>query len=178
MLKKLAITLVVIIAIPLIIAIFVQKSYDVEREIVINQPKGEIFNYLKYLKNQDEFSKWAKTDPDMTKTFRGVDGSVGFVSAWASENDEVGVGEQEIIAIKEGERIDFELRFFKPFEATEPAYMTTQSISANQTKVTWGFSGHMDYPFNLMFLFIDFEQMIGDDLQTGLNNLKVIQEQK
>jgi len=30
---------------------------------------------------------------------------------------------------------------------------------------------------NLMFLFIDFEKTIGDDLQTGLDKLKVLQEQ-
>jgi hypothetical protein len=54
--------------------------------------------------------------------------------------------------------------------------MITESIDNNTTKVKWGFSGHMDYPMNLMFLFMDFEQIIGDDLQTGLDNLKVIQE--
>ncbi len=35
----------------------------------------------------------------------------------------------------------------------------------------------MDYPMNLMFLFMDFEKIIGGNLQTGLDNLKVIQEQ-
>jgi len=176
MLKKISIALFLILASPFIIAIFVHKSYDVEREVVINQPKDKVFQYVKYLKNQNEFSKWANIDPNMTKTYQGIDGTVGFVSAWDSTNEEVGTGEQEIKAIDEGKRIDFELRFIKPFEATEPAYMITESIDNNTTKVKWGFSGHMDYPMNLMFLFMDFEQIIGDDLQTGLNNLKVIQE--
>jgi hypothetical protein len=56
--------------------------------------------------------------------------------------------------------------------------MTTESLSANQTLVKWGFTGKMNYPMNLMFLFMDFEKMIGDDLQTGLGNLKVILEKK
>ena len=111
-------------------------------------------------------------DPTMKKTYRGTDGTVGFVSAWESKVDSVGVGEQEIKKIKEGERIDFERRFIKPFEATEPAFMTTEPVSENQTKVIWGFSGHMNYPMNIMMLFMDFEKMIGDDLQTGLSNLK------
>jgi len=176
MLKKLGIIVLVIIAIPFIIALFVEKSYDVEREVIINKPKNEVFNYIKYLKNQNFYSKWAQMDPDMIKTYRGTDGEVGFVSAWNSQNEDVGKGEQEIIAIKEGYRIDFELRFLEPFESTEPAFMVTESIDKNTTKVVWGFSGHMDYPMNLMLLMIDFEQVIGDDLQTGLNNLKVIQE--
>lgn len=176
MFKKILIVLATIIATPLVIALFVEKSYHVEREIVINKSKNEVFAYIKLLKNQNDFSKWAQMDPNMTKSYRGTDGQVGFVSKWESTNEEVGTGEQEIIAIKEGERIDFELRFIKPFEAIEPAYMITESIAAGQTKVKWGFSGHMDYPMNLMFLFIDFKKIIGDDLQTGLDNLKVIQE--
>lgn len=176
MLKKLLIVIATIIAIPLIMAIFVQDSYEVEREIIINQPKVVVFDYVKLLKNQDNYSKWAQMDPEMTKSYRGIDGEVGFVSAWDSQNPDVGKGEQEIMAIIDGERINFELRFLKPFEASEPAFMSTESVTDNQTKVIWGFSGHMDYPMNIMFLLMDFEQIIGDDLQTGLNNLKVILE--
>ncbi|WP_445946542.1 SRPBCC family protein [Shewanella sp.] len=86
----------------------------------------------------------------MNKTYRGVDGEVGFVSAWASENPDVGVGEQEIIKITPNERVDFELRFLSPFEAVEPAYMTTKPLSDTSTQAEWGFSGHMDYPMNLI----------------------------
>lgn len=174
--KKILIGLAILIAIPLITALFVKKEYAVEREIIINKPIAEVFDYIKYLKNQNNYSKWATMDPDMKKTYRGTDASVGFVSAWESENEEVGVGEQEIKKIIEGERIDYELRFFEPFEATEAAYMITEMLNENQTKVTWGFNGHMDYPMNLMMLFMDFEEMIGDDLQTGLMQLKTVLE--
>lgn len=175
-LKKILIVIAIIIAIPLIIALFVEKDYAVEREITINKSKQEVFDYVKFLKNQDNFSKWSTMDPNMKKTYRGTDGTVGFVSAWESNDENVGVGEQEIKKIAEGERIDFELRFIKPFEATEPAFMSTETVSENQTKVKWGFSGHMNYPMNIMMLFMDFEKMIGDDLQTGLSNLKTVLE--
>lgn len=171
-LKKILIVVVIIIAIPLVIALFVQKDYAVEREISIEKSTSEVFNYVKYLKNQDNYSKWATMDPNMEKSYNGIDGTVGFISAWKSDNEDVGVGEQEIKKIIEGERIEFELRFKEPFESTSPAYMTTDYVSENQTKVKWGFSGHMNYPMNLMFLFMDFEKMIGEDLDTGLKNLK------
>ncbi len=74
--------------------------------------------------------------------------------------------------IDEGKRIDFELRFFSPFESTDPAFMSTEAVGANQTLVQWGFDGHLDYPMNLMFLFLDFETMIGNDLNQGLKQLK------
>lgn len=175
-LKKFLIGLAILIATALIVALFVKKDYAVEREITINKPKQEVFNYIKLLKNQDNYSKWVTMDPNMKKSYRGTDGTVGFVSGWESKIDSVGVGEQEIKKIIEGERVDFELHFIKPFEATEPAFMATEAVSENQTKVKWGFNGHMNYPMNLMMLFMDFEKMIGDDLQTGLNNLKTLLE--
>lgn len=177
-LKNILIVIVVIFAIPLIIALFAKKEYNAEREIIIDRPNQEVFDYVKYLKNQDNYSKWNNMDPDMKKSYSGEDGTVGFVSRWESDKKDVGVGEQEIKGIEEGKRIDFELRFIEPFQATEPAFITTKAVSDNQTMVVWGFNGKMDYPMNLMLLFMDMEEMIGNDLQEGLNNLKVILEDK
>ena len=176
-LKKILIAVVALIVLALVAALFVNKEYAVQREITINKPRSEVYNYLKLLRNQDEFSVWATRDPNMKKGFRGTDGSVGFVSYWDSESDDVGAGEQEIMGMTEGERIDYELRFFRPFEATDNAYLITETISENETKVKWGFDGKMEYPMNLMLLFMDMEEMLGGDLQTGLDRLKVNLEQ-
>jgi uncharacterized protein YndB with AHSA1/START domain len=165
-----------IIAALLIIGLFVKKEYQMERDVVINKPRQEVFDYLKYLKNQDNFSKWASMDPDMRTSYRGTDGKVGFVSAWESDDKNVGKGEQEITGIIDGERIDYELRFIEPFESTSQAYMITEDVSDFQTRVRWGFTGRMNYPMNLMLLFMDFEKMIGDDFDHGLENLKAILE--
>jgi hypothetical protein len=165
----------VIIAIILAIALVVKKDYKVERDIIINRNKTEVFNYIKSLKNQDNFSKWGSMDPAMKKEYRGMDGTVGFVSSWDG-NKKVGKGEQEIVKIAEGERVDYRLHFIKPFEGLADAYMTTAANSDSQTKVTWGMSSSMKYPMNIMLLFMNMERMIGDDFSTGLNNLKNILE--
>lgn len=112
----------------------------------------------------------------MKKTFTGVDGTVGAISAWESSDKNVGVGEQEIKKIIEGERIDFELRFKVPFESTDHAYFTTEAISLRETRVKWGFNGKMPYPMNLMLPFMGMEDVLGKDLLAGLNSLKVILE--
>ena len=161
----------IVLAIPLVVALFVKKTYSVEREIMIARPPHVVFNYLKYLKNQDKFSKWATMDSNMKKEYRGIDGTVGFVSAWESQNKNVGKGEQEIKKITDGKRIDFEIRFIKPFAAVANAYMTTDQMSRNETIVNWGFDSQMNYPMNLMLLF-NMKKKIGDDLTTGLMNLK------
>jgi uncharacterized protein YndB with AHSA1/START domain len=177
-LKTVGIVIVVIIAVPLIVALFTKKEYEVTKEVTIDQPKEQVFEYILLLKNQDDFSVWSKMDPDMKTDFRGEDGTVGFVSAWSSDDPDVGSGEQEITGIVPGQRVDYELRFFEPFESTSQAFMVTEALNRSSTRVHWGFTGRMNYPMNLMLLMMDFEGMIGEDLQTGLDNLKLILETK
>jgi hypothetical protein len=117
-------------------------------------------------------------DPNMKTVFTGTDGTEGFVSAWESENKNVGKGEQEIQKIVEGERLDYEIRFIKPFNSTNWAFITTTRINDNQTLTHWEFSAKMKYPMNLMLVFMNMEKMIGNDLEKGLQNLKVILENK
>jgi hypothetical protein len=165
-----------IIALFLVVALFVEKDYKVVRQVEINQSKAEVYEFTKYLKNQNLYSVWATADPNMKKDYRGTDGEVGFVSAWDSEMDDVGKGEQEIMKITDGERIDYELRFIEPFEAKDLAYMTFEATADSVTLVKWGFDGHMNYPMNMMLLFMDFDAMLGKDLEMGLQNLKVLLE--
>jgi hypothetical protein len=175
-LKKILLTLVIIIAIPLIIALFSKKDYAVERQIMINKPNTEVYNYIKYLKNQDNYSIWAKKDPAMKKDYKGEDGTVGFIASWKSDNKEVGTGEQEIVKLTDGDRIDTKLRFKVPFEAEDNAYMVTEKSGDNQTTVKWGFTGRMPYPMNLFMLVMDMDKEVGKDLETGLTNLKAVME--
>lgn len=176
--KKILIVVAVIIAIPLIAALFIDKDYAIERSITINKPKQDVFDYIKYIKNQDNYSKWNMLDPAMKKTYTGTDGTVGFISAWESTHENVGVGEQEILKISEGERIDMKLRFKVPFEAEDDAYMITTAVDSATTKVAWGFKGAFPYPMNIMKLFVDMETAIGGDLDTGLSNLKTLLEKQ
>lgn len=171
-LKIILIVLAILILVPLTAAIFVKKEYSVERSISINQPKQVVFDYVKYLKNQGKFSVWSKIDPNMKTEYRGTDGTVGFVSAWDSRVKEAGKGEQEIVNIKDGERIDYVLRFYEPMTSTDNAYLALKSKNESSTDVSWGFFGKMKYPMNLMLAFMDMDKMLGKDLEGGLNNLK------
>ena len=172
-LLKILAVVVSIIVILLITAIFVKKDYAVEREITVHRSSDEVFNYLKHVKNQDNYSKWAMADPTMKKDFKGTDGTVGFVYAWDG-NDEVGQGEQEIKNLEDGKRVNTELRFKRPFESIAQVHMITESVSANDTKIKWGMEGRNPYPMNLMNLFMD--GLLGKDLDKSLGKLKAILE--
>ncbi len=174
--KRFFLGVLILLVILLIIGLFIKKEFAVEREIVISKNKQEVFNYIKMVRNQGYYAKWNLIDPDMKKEYTGTDGTVGFISAWDSKNGQVGKGEQTITKIIEGERIESSVHFIRPFEAHNFAYMSTDSISPNQTRVKWGFSGKMAYPLNIIRLFIDMKKAISNDLDTGLKNLKTILE--
>ncbi len=169
--KYAAIAIGFFVAFILVAAFFTDTEYSVERSVIIDRPAPEVFDHIRYLRNQNEFSAWGTKDPNMQQEYRGTDGTVGAVSAWEG-NEDVGKGEQEIVRILENRRIDFELRFIEPFEVTADAYLITDSMSENDTRVTWGFNGQMPRPMNLMLLFMNMEEMIGSDLEEGLTRLK------
>jgi hypothetical protein len=166
-----------IIILMLIVALFSKKDYNVVREILVNRPAQQVFEYIKFLKNQDNYSVWNKMDPAMKKTYTGTDGGVGFMYAWDSTNKQAGKGEQSIKSVREGEKIEMDLHFIKPFEGRAVAYMTTLPVTAGQTKVRWGIDSRMNYPMNIMMLFMNMDKMLGKDLAAGLENLKAIMEQ-
>ena len=164
-----------VIALIIILAAIAPKTYDVSRSIEIARPKSEVFDYLKYLKNMDHWSPWAKKDPNMNKKFTGTDGEVGAISYW-NGNKDVGEGEQEIKKIMDGKRIESELRFFKPWKSTSDCYTNVEDGGEGMTKVTWGFSGKNKFPMSIMALFMSMDKMVGKDFEEGLASLKTILE--
>ena len=172
--KYILIILGILIALFLIVPLFLSNNYAVEKSITISRPKTQVFDYIKYLKNQNNYSKWGSMDTAMKKTFTGTDATPGFVAAWESDNKNVGKGAQEIKKINDT-RIDYELRFEKPMKDVADAYMSADSVAIDKTLVKWQISGYMKYPFNIMGLFMD--KIIGKDLEIGLQNLKKLQEQ-
>ena len=157
----------------LIIALFMKRQHYVKREIIINAPLQKVFDYLKLLKNQDEFNKHAMAGSDRKREFKGTDGTVGYIYAW-SGNKDAGEGEKEIKNIIEGKRIETEIRFVKPMTVTASIIMETESLSDDQTKVTWSNAGTLKYPINIMIPMM--EKHVVKDMDSSLSTLKNILE--
>jgi hypothetical protein len=162
-----------IIALLLIIGLFMKKEHSVKREIIINAPRQKVLDYAKLLKNEDEWNKNGKTDPNKKQEFRGKDGTVGFIIAF-SGNKNVGVGEKEIMNIIEEKRIEIEMRFVKPLTFTATLIMDTESLSNNQTKVKLSHTGTMKYPLSIMIPI--FEKMFAKQMDISSSNLKNVLE--
>jgi uncharacterized protein YndB with AHSA1/START domain len=163
-----------IIALLLIIALFMKKEHYVNREIIINAPRQKVFDFLKLLKNQDQFNKWATAGKENRKEeFKGTDGTVGFIYSWSGDKS-AGEGEKEILNIVEGKRIETEIRFVKPMRMSASVIMETTSLSDNQTKVNLINAGILKYPLNIMIPIA--EKNFAKDLDVSLSTLKSILE--
>ena len=165
-----------IIAFLLIIALFIKKQHYVNREIIINAPRQKVFDFLRLLKNQDQFNKWATADKKNRKEeFKGTDGTVGFIYAWSGDKS-AGQGEKEIKNIIEGKRIETEIRFVKPIRTSATVIMETESLSADETKVSMSNAGTLKYPLNIMIPMV--EKKFPKEMDISLSTLKTIFESK
>ncbi|HEU4790321.1 MAG TPA: SRPBCC family protein [Flavobacterium sp.] len=172
-LKFIGLGIVSLIVLLLIIALFIPNDYTVSVSTTINKPKQVVFDYIKLIKNQENYSIWVMQDPNVNMDYQGMDGTVGFKASWDSKDDNVGEGSQQITAVSE-DRIDVDLHFERPMKGEAKASNLLESISENETKVTSEFYGHSSYPMNLMNFMG--EKFITDAETKNLANLKKILE--
>ena len=169
-----------IVLLLLVIGMFSRKGYTISRSVTISRPVNEVFDYVKYLKNQDHFNKWVMMDRAMKKDFKGIDGTKGFIYGWDG-NKKAGAGEQEIMKIQDQKRIDMQIRFKRPFVAVADSYIQTgpadNTTGQNgSTMLQWSFTSTLKYPANIFLLFMNIDKTLGKDMDHSLTNLKTILE--
>lgn len=176
-LLKTFILIVSLVCVILLIALFLPKDYHVERSVHINRSQSELYNYLRYLKSQEDFSPWQELDPKMKREMEGYDGEVGAITKWDSKNENVGKGQMEITALQPDKKIEYMLRFFEPWEMEASSYFEIAPDSKDVgAQVTWGFDGQTPWPWNISLLFMDMDEELGKDLDKGLKKLKKQQQ--
>lgn len=161
-----------VIALLLILAALQSNWFAISRDITINRPVEQVFDYTRHIRNMEHYNKWVMTDTNQKTTLTGTDGQVGFVYAWDSENKNAGKGEQEIKQLIPNQKIQTEIRFEKPFKGVSEAILTTQPAGAGQTKVTYTFQGAKNFGMKIAHLLFGLEKILGKDLDTTMKNLK------
>jgi hypothetical protein len=74
-------------------------------------------------------------------------------------------------------RIEFNLRFVKPWESEAKAYFEiSKTEHSDGSIVEWGFDGDSPWPWNISLLFMDLDSELGKDLDKGLKKLRKLQE--
>jgi len=174
MLKKILIALAAIVAIFLIVVALQPADFRVERTATIAAPQADVFAQVNDFHKWDAWSPWAKLDPDAKVTFEGPQSGQGTVMAWAG-NDKVGEGKMTLIESKPNEALKIKVDFLKPFEGTANSNFTFKP-DGNQTPVTSSMEGHHNFIEKAFCLVTNGKEMIGDDLEKGLAQLKTVAE--
>ena len=171
---KIVVTLIILVFIS---ALFVSKEFNYEQSVRINAPIDSVWEYTNSLNSLELWSPWNGYDPVMEKSFSGVDGTVGAQVSWQSEHPSVGSGSQTIVKIVPPSLFETKIQFVLPY-ASEAIGKIKLHTEGTQTVVNWGFESEMPYPFNLMKVFMNMEDALGKDFQSGLNKLKSLCEEE
>jgi hypothetical protein len=170
MFKKIALVVVILLATPLVIAATKPDTFRVQRATSINAPPEKIFAHINDFHNWVAWSPYEHLDPTMKKTYSGPASGKGAVYEWDG-NDKAGAGRMEITDTSPPSKVTIKLDFIKPFEAHNLVEFTLVPLGGS-TDVTWDMHGSSPYLFKLMCLFMNMDEMIGKDFETGLANLK------
>ena len=171
-LKIILITIVVLAAVFFIGALFIPKTYHVERSVTINSPREKVWSNVSSLHGLHSWSPWIEADPNVKITYEGQDGTVGAAYHWVGNSD-VGEGIQTISKIEPQNTFGTHIHFIEPMDGESDANINLANEGTG-TKVTWSLDGKDPYPMNVMVLFMD--KFIGDQYSKGLNKLKTLCE--
>ena len=177
-LKTIGITILVILALLVIGALFLPSHSHLERSVVMKADPANIFNEVNTLKNWESWSPWHKLDPNMKLTYEGPESGKGAKYIWKSDKKDVGSGSLWIVDSKPDSFVQNTMEFDGMGQSAS-AFKIEKT--ADGTKVTWsmdskceGLPWYMYVPSKWMGLFMD--GMVGPDFEKGLNSIKEITE--
>src|ERR1700744_2000106 len=120
----LTIILISLLAIGIFLGIVALRPSDfrVTRSASIAAPQSVVFEQFNDLHKWNEWSPWAKMDPDSKITYEGQHAGVG--AGLPGAGSKVGEGLMTITESRPSDRIVARLQFFKPFTATNEVELT------------------------------------------------------
>jgi hypothetical protein len=169
---------IILMAVAVIVVVFIilvatrPSDFRVTRTGRMMASVGLVFENVNDLHKWENWSPWAKIDPNAKSTFSGSPSGPGASMAWEG-NNKVGAGRMTIADARPNDVIHLNLEFLRPFKANNLAEFTFKS-EGNQTVVTWTMSGKNNFVGKTFSLFVDCDKMVGKDFEKGLASLNSV----
>jgi hypothetical protein len=159
----------------LLVVVIAGRSDDfvVSRGTKISAKAEKVFAHVNDLRKWDDWSPWAKLDPNCKVAFEGATGP-GSSMSWDG-NKKVGAGKMTILESQAGEFVCLTLEFIRPFPGKSNVEFTFRP-RGSETDVTWTMTGKNNFGAKVFGLFVDCEKMVGRDYDKGLAALKRVVE--
>lgn len=178
MLKKIAIVVLLLIAVPLVVILALAATqpdtFRVQRATAIKAPPETIFPLINDFHAWEAWSPYEKKDPNMKRTLSGASAGKGAVYEWDGDGN-VGAGRMEITESSPSSKLELNLDMLKPLAAHNVVEFTLEP-EGDATTVTWAMKGEAPYFAKVIHVFLDMDTMVGSDFEVGLANLKALAE--
>jgi len=145
----------------------------IERSTVIHASVDTINPYVADFGRWVKWSPWEVMDPDLKRSYGGVQGTVGATYAWDG-NRKAGAGTMTATAITPT-AVDVDLAFTRPFKSRSAVHFSLSEHNG-ATTVVWTLTSPKTVASRAFGLMMNMEKMIGADLTKGLSSLKQVVE--
>lgn len=176
MLKKVALTALILAGLFLGYVGFKSPEYVIERKITIQAPANKIFPFLNNSKQADRWGPWREIDPAAKMVFSGPDEGVGARTSW-SGGKQLGTGSATIVESVPNQRVVIKLEYLEPMKMTQDATYLIEA-GGEGSVVTWKVTGQNSFLGRLMCTFVNMDKMVGGMFEKGLANLRTLAEEK
>jgi hypothetical protein len=155
-------------------------GFELARGTRIQAPPARVHALLDDFREWRRWSPWEGVDPALRREYSGPAQGVGATYHW-SGNRKAGEGEMRIIE-STPHAVVVDLRFLKPFKATNVTTFTLAPVAAaaggaaEATDVTWTMAGTRSAVMSAMGRLF-FDKAIAADFEKGLASLKQEAEQ-
>lgn len=174
MFKTIAMLAVVAVAALLTVAATRPDTFRVERSTTIAAPAAKLFPLINDLHQFNTWNPYARKDPAMKAGYSGPAAGPGAVFDFQG-NKPVGKGRISVTGATEPSLVTMQLDMWEPFEGHNTVNFILAPDGAG-TRVTWAMHGPSAFLTKLMGIFFNMDQMIGNDFEAGLANLKQLAE--
>src|SRR5688572_1315206 len=134
-LKWVGISLLALVGIYFLIALFAPSHYKVERSRSMAASPAVVYTQISNLKNWDFWSPWARMDSTAKYTYEGTDGAVGSIMRWKGDPEKTGEGSIEITELIPNEKISYKLTFVDWSSVSHGAFVL--AANGDSTTVNW-----------------------------------------
>jgi len=174
MVKIIVVVVLVLVAAVLMLAAAKPDTFRVQRTASIKAPPDKVFALINDFKRWGAWSPWEQKDPAMKRSFGSATSGKGAVYAWEGNKD-VGQGRMEIAESSPPSKLAIKLDFVRPFEAHNIVEFTLQP-KGDATDISWAMQGDTPYFAKIIHVFINMDEMVGKDFESGLAKLKAAAE--
>jgi effector-binding domain-containing protein/uncharacterized protein YndB with AHSA1/START domain len=166
-LRGLLFTVIAVIILILVVAIFLPAEVNVSRKIMIAKPVQHVYSMAVDFNHRTKWDPWLKMDPNAETNIVTVDGFIGSKYSW--KGNEIGSGEMVIEEVKPNEYIKSSIKFFEQDSEGVVEWMFKEIDTGSE--VEWKFSSNVSYPIGRIFGVI-MKGMLKSQLDEGLKGIK------